>query len=93
MQILVCIKQVPLTSDVVVDPETGVLRRDTGQTQMNPYDLYALEAALQLKEQSSGDVVVLSMGPLQAETVLREALMMGCDRAVLLTDRAFAGSD
>lgn len=93
MEIIVCIKQVPGTSEVEVDPETGVLKRDGIESKMNPYDLYAVEASLRLKEQRGGSVQALSMGPPQAEAVLREAYMMGVDEAVLLSDRRFAGSD
>jgi len=93
MEILVCIKQVPGTNKVDVDPVTGVLKRDGADTKMNPYDLYALETALQLKEQKGGRIKVVSMGPPQASEVIREAYMMGADEGVLVTDRKFAGSD
>jgi len=93
MNITVCIKQVPGTSDVKVDPVTGVLQRDGIDSKMNPYDLYAIEAAVRLKEEQGGEVTALSMGPPQAEQILREAFMMGADEAVLVTDRQFAGSD
>ncbi len=90
---VVCIKQVPRTGEVEVDPETGNLVRGGVASQTNPYDLYALEAALSLREQLGGTVTALSMGPPQAEMAVREALWMGADRAVLLSDAAFAGSD
>jgi electron transfer flavoprotein beta subunit len=93
MEILVCIKQVPGTTKVEMDPETSVLKRAGVDSKMNPYDLYALETAFRLKEQRGGTVRVLSMGPPQAEAVIREAYMMGADEGALLTDRAFAGSD
>lgn len=93
MDILVCIKQVPGTTKVEVDPVTGVLKRDGVDSKMNPYDLYALETAFRLKEQHGGTVRVVSMGPPQAEAVIREAYMMGADEGVLVTDRRFAGSD
>lgn len=93
MEILVCIKQVPGTTKVDVDPVTGVLKRDGVDSKMNPYDLYALETALQLKEQEGGRIKVVSMGPLQASEVIREAYMMGADEGALITDRRFAGSD
>ena len=93
MEITVCIKQVPGTSEVKVDPETGVLQRDGIETKMNPYDLYAVETALRLKEQYSGNIRALTMGPPQAEDILFEAYMMGADDAVLLSDRGFAGAD
>lgn len=88
-----CIKQVPETRDVAVDEETGVLVRDGVDSIMNPFDLYALEAGIRLKEEYGGRVTVISMGPPQAEVVIREAYMMGADRGYLLTDRAFAGAD
>ncbi len=93
MKILVCIKQVPGTTDVEVDEKTGVLKRDGVDSKMNPYDLYALETALRLKEDHSGEVSVLSMGPPQAVEIIKEAYMMGADRGALLTDRKFAGAD
>ncbi len=93
MRILVLVKQVPLSSDVAIDEKTGVIKRESGEAKMNPYDLYALETAMQLRAISGGAVFVLTMGPPQAEQVLREAFMMGADEGYLLTDRAFAGSD
>lgn len=93
MNIIVCIKQVPGTNKVDIDPETGVLKRDGIDAKMNPYDLYALETAFRLREQAGGAVSVLSMGPPQAGAIIREAYMMGADRGYLLTDRKFAGSD
>ncbi|MDR3594444.1 electron transfer flavoprotein subunit beta/FixA family protein [Clostridium sp.] len=93
MNILVCIKQVPGTSKVEVDPDTGVLKRDGIDSKMNPYDLYALETALKIKESKGGIVKVLSMGPNQALSVIREAYTMGADGGVLLSDRKFGGAD
>ena len=93
MKIIVCIKQVPGTSEVELDPVTGVLIRDARNTKMNPYDLYAIETALRIKGLTGATVTAISMGPPQAEQVLREALWMGCDDAVLLSDRKFAGAD
>ncbi len=93
MRIVVCIKQVPETRDVEVDPVTGVLKRDGVDSIINPYDLYALEAAIRLQQRYGGEVIVVSMGPPQAETVIKEAYMMGADSGVLLSDRAFAGAD
>ncbi|EPY2305377.1 electron transfer flavoprotein subunit beta/FixA family protein [Clostridium sporogenes] len=93
MDILVCVKQVPGTSKVEVDPVTGVLKRDGVDSKMNPYDLYALETALRLKEKLGGVVKVISMGPPQAAEVIKEAYMMGADEGVLLSDRKFAGAD
>lgn len=93
MKILVCIKQVPATQQVEVDPETGVLKRDGVSSKINPYDLYALETALTLREKLGGTVTTLSMGPNQAYAALSEAIWMGVDSGVLLTDRKFAGAD
>lgn len=93
MEILVCIKQVPGTSKVEVDEKTGVLKRDGIDSKMNPYDLYALETALKIKEEVGGKVTVISMGPPQAKSVIKEAYMMGADEGVLLSDRKFAGAD
>ncbi|WP_027632216.1 electron transfer flavoprotein subunit beta/FixA family protein [Clostridium hydrogeniformans] len=93
MNILVCIKQVPGTNKVEVDPVTGVLKRDGVDSKMNPYDLYALETALRIKEEKGGNVKVLSMGPPQATKVIKEAYSMGADEGMLLSDRKFAGAD
>ena len=94
MKIITCIKQVPASSQVEVDPDTGVLIRDGNDVKMNPYDLYALEAAFSIKAQQDKSLVhALTMGPPSAKTVLEEALHMGADDATLLSDRAFAGAD
>ena len=93
MRITVCIKQVPGTSQVEIDPVTGVLKRDGVESKMNPFDLYALETALRLKQQYGGEITVVSMGPPQAQAVIREAFMMGADRGFLLSDRRFGGAD
>lgn len=93
MKILVCVKQVPGTTAVEVDEKTGVLKRDGVESKMNPYDLYAIEEALRLRERYGGEVDVLTMGPRQAEAVLREAVYMGADRAFLISDRRFGGAD
>ena len=93
MKIIVCIKQVPDTADVKIDPRTNTLVREGVRAIVNPFDLYAVEEAVRLRERHGGRVVALSMGPPQAERALREVLAMGVDEAVLLTDRAFAGSD
>ena len=93
MEILVCIKQVPGSNKVEVDPVTGVLKRDGADSKMNPYDLYALEVGLELREQYGGKVSVLTMGPPQAKAVLYEAFAMGADEGALLTDRKFGGAD
>lgn len=93
MNIVVCIKQVPGTTKVEVDEKTGVLKRDGVDSKMNPYDLYALETALKIKEQESGEVKVITMGPPQAKDVVKEAFMMGADEGMILSDRKFAGAD
>lgn len=93
MKIIVCIKQVPDAKDVRLDPETNTLAREGVQSIMNPYDQHALEEAVRLREQLGGEVTVLSMGPPQAEEVLRQAISCGADRGVLISDRAFAGAD
>ena len=93
MNITVCIKQVPGSNKVEVDPVTGVLKRDGADSKMNPYDLYALETALQLKETYGGKVTVITMGPPSAEEVIKEAFSMGADEGYLMTDRKFAGAD
>jgi electron transfer flavoprotein alpha/beta subunit len=93
VNIVVCIKQVPDTAEVKINPETGTLIREGVPSIINPFDMHAIEAGLQIKEKVGGKVTVLTMGPPQAETALREALSMGADDAVLLSDRAFAGSD
>jgi electron transfer flavoprotein beta subunit len=93
MNIIVCIKQVPDAKDVRLDPKTNTLAREGVESIMNPFDRHALEEAVRLKEQHGGTVTVVSMGPPQAETVLREAVACGADAAVLVSDRAFAGAD
>jgi electron transfer flavoprotein beta subunit len=93
MKIIVCLKQVPDAKDVRLDPKTNTLSREGVQAIMNPYDRHALEAAVRLKEEHGGTVTVLSMGPPQAEAMLREAVSCGADEAVLVSDRAFAGAD
>ena len=93
MKIIVCIKQVPNTTEIKIDPVTNTLKRDGVPSIINPDDKAAIEAALQLKDQYGTQVTVLSMGPAQAEKALREALAMGADEAFLITDRAFGGSD
>jgi len=93
MNFIVCIKQVPGTTQVKIDPRTNTLIREGVESIVNPFDTYAIEEGLRLKERIGGKVTVISMGPPQAESALREALSMGCDEAVLLTDAGFAGSD
>jgi electron transfer flavoprotein beta subunit len=90
---VVCIKQVPDTTQVRIDPETGSLVRKGIPSVINPFDLFAVEAALRLRDEHGGTVTALCMGPPQAEEALRKVLGYGVDRAVLVTDRAFAGAD
>ncbi len=93
MNIVVCIKQVPDTTRVKINPETNTLIREGVESIINPFDHYAIEEAVRLKEAHGGTVKVMTMGPPQAETALREAVSLGADEAYLVSDRAFAGSD
>ncbi|QWC00277.1 electron transfer flavoprotein subunit beta/FixA family protein [Mycoplasmatota bacterium] len=93
MKIVVCVKQVPNTADVRIDQTTGTMIREGVESIINPDDLGGLEAALRIKDQHKAEVIALSMGPLQADGALRECLAMGADRAILVSDRAFAGAD
>ena len=93
MHIVVCIKQVPDSTQIRVHPVTNTIMRQGVPSVINPYDLFALEEALRLRDRLGGEVTVLTMGPAMAEDSLRKALTYGADRAVLLTDRFFAGSD
>ena len=93
MNIFCCIKQVPDTTQVKIDPETNTLIRAGVESICNPYDLVAVECAVQIKEKIGAQITVLSMGILQAESALRECLALGADRAILLSDKAFMGSD
>ena len=93
MNIVVCIKQVPASSDVKIDPVTGVLIRDGNNTKMNPYDLYGIETALRIQEQNGAVVKTITMGPPPAKAVLEEAIWMGCDESLLISDRKFGGAD
>ena len=93
MNIFVCIKQVPATNKVQVDEKTGVLKRSGVQSKMNPYDLYALETALRLKDKHGGRVTVGTMGPPQAQAIIREAYMMGADEGYVFSDRRLGGAD
>lgn len=93
MKIVVCIKQVPATSEAKIDPETKRIVREGLKAIINPFDTYAVEEAVQLRDRFGGEVIVLSMGPEKATLVLREAISVGADRGVLLSDRAFGGSD
>ncbi len=93
MKILVCVKQVPGSSNVEVDPVTGVLKRSGVKSKINPYDLYAIEAALSLKERYGATVESITMGPPQAKDVICETVCMGAERGTVLSDRKFAGAD
>jgi len=93
MHIVVCIKQVPDSAQIRVHPVTNTIMRQGVPTIINPYDLFAIEEALRLRDKLGGEVTILTMGPPMAEDTLRKALTFGADRAVLLTDRFFAGSD
>jgi len=93
VNIVVCIKQVPGTTQVKINPETGTLIRDGVEAVVNPFDEYAIEEAIRIREKVGGVVKVVTMGPPQAENALRSAIAMGADEGYLITDRAFAGSD
>jgi len=94
MNIVVCIKQVPDTTEVKIDPQTNTLIRQGVQSIINPFDAYALEEGVRIRERlGTGKVTVLSMGPPQVETALRDAISVGADDAILLSDRVFAGAD
>ena len=93
MNIIVCIKQVPDTTEIKIDPETNTLIREGVESIINPFDLYAIEEAIRLKEQYGGKITAISMGPPQVEKALREAVAIGIDEILLLTDRKFAGAD
>ena len=93
MKIIVCIKQVPETFEVKIDPETKRIVREGVKSIINPYDMYAIEEGIRLKERFGGEVVAITMGPPQAESALKEAIAMGVDTAILLSDKKFAGSD
>ncbi len=93
MEILTCIKQVPGTTEVEVDETTGVLKRDGVDSKMNPYDLFALETALRIKQETNATLKVITMGPPQAKQVIEESFMMGADEGAIISDRKFAGAD
>ena len=93
MNILVCVKQVPGSSNVEVDEKTGVLKRDGVASKMNPYDLYGIELAMSLTEKYGGDVYAITMGPPQAKAIITEAICMGAKGGTVLSDRKFAGAD
>ena len=93
MNIIVCIKQVPGTTEIKIDPKTNTLVREGVKAIVNPFDAYALEEGVRLKERYGGKVTVITMGPPQADEALRETISLGADEVILLSDRAFAGSD
>lgn len=93
MKTVVCIKQVPASNDAKIDPETKRIVREGVNAILNPFDIYALETAVRLREKLGGEVIAISMGPEKALQALKEAISVGVDRAVLLSDRAFGGSD
>jgi len=93
MNVVVCMKQVPDTTEVKIDPETKTLVREGVPSIINPFDSYAIEEGIRIKERHGGKVTILSMGPPQVRESLKEAIAMGADEGVLLCDRAFAGSD
>jgi electron transfer flavoprotein beta subunit len=93
LKLIVCIKQVPMVSELPWDSRTGTLKRDMAEGMMNPACKHALEAALQIKSQHGAHITTLSMGPPMAEEILRESLAMGADRGLLLTDPGMAGAD
>lgn len=93
MRVVVCIKQVPDTTDVKINPETNTLIRTGVASVVNPFDMYAIEEGVRIKEKLGAKLTALTMGPPQADAVLREAISMGADEGILLSDRAFAGSD
>jgi electron transfer flavoprotein beta subunit len=94
MHIIVCIKQTPATANIQIDPKTGTLKREGMAAAINPFDEYAIEEAVRIKEKLPGSLVsVVTMGPPQAEDALRDAIARGCDDAYHVTDRAFAGAD
>lgn len=93
MRFIVCVKQVPATTEIGIDEGTGTLIREGVETIINPFDEYALEEAVRLKEKVGGIVTAISMGPPQAETTLRDCIARGADEAILITDKKLAGSD
>jgi len=93
MKLIVCIKQVPDTTEIKIDPVTNTLVREGVESILNPFDAYAIEEAVRLKEQHGGNITAICMGPPQAEATLREAVSLGVDDIILLSDRKFAGAD
>ncbi len=93
MHYIVCIKQVPNTTEIKIDPKTNTLVREGVESILNPFDTYAIEEAVRLKEANGGKITAISMGPPQCEATLREAVSLGADEIILLSDRRFAGAD
>jgi electron transfer flavoprotein beta subunit len=93
VRFIVCLKQVPNTTEIKIDPQTNTLVREGVESILNPFDAYAVEEAVRLKEAHGGSVVAISMGPNQVESTLREAVALGVDEIILLSDRKFAGAD
>lgn len=93
MKIIVCVKQVPASSEVEIDPVTGSLIRDSDNVKMNPYDLFGLETAFMIKEQTNAEIHAVTMGPDSAKEVLEEAIYMGADKGTVISDRKLAGAD
>jgi len=93
VKIVACIKQVPEISEVMIDPKTHILKREGIPSIVNPFDENAIEEGLRIKEKYSGELIVITMGPPQAEEALRKCLAMGADEAILISDKDFAGSD
>jgi len=93
MHYIVCVKQVPNTTEIKIDPKTNTLVREGVESILNPFDAYAVEEAVRLKEKYGGTVTAISMGPNQCETTLRETVSLGVDNIILLSDRRFAGAD
>ena len=93
LKMIVCMKQVPMVSDLPWDPVTGTLTRDAAEGMMNPACKHALEAALELKERHGGHITAITMGPPMAEEILREAIALGADRCLMVSDRKMAGAD
>ena len=93
MKLIVCVKQVPNTTEIKIDPITNTLVREGVESILNPFDAYAIEEAVRLKEKHGGHFTIISMGPPQVESTLREAISLGADEMILLSDRAFAGAD
>ncbi|HQI01353.1 MAG TPA: hypothetical protein PLA18_08780, partial [Deltaproteobacteria bacterium] len=93
LKMIVCVKQVPMVSELPWDPKTGTLSREEAEGMMNPACKYALEAALRVKEEHGGHITAITMGPPMAQEVLHEALAMGADRCLMVSDPRMAGSD